>query len=507
MTRPLLRWGLIAALLLCPAVIATAQDEAPPPEGGEAATAAPEVNLSPWQVGKLARMLDTLELPGDSDRHAIGEIREVVEATGIDVSEAVWKEIHASLDAYVLAHGKEAVDAARERRAAALEPLVRAVLAAMPPVAAYDVPNDDGGKLEVQWKSHADATVYRVQRRIVNGTDEEAAWSNLLKVNPQLGPLTSFVDAKRIKSWNNYEYRVFAVLADGSEVELGTSATVSPDRAYVHVPRLPFFVFMLVLCAAVLFFIWRAKSGADLKVRKIAGLEAVDEAVGRATEMGRPMIFVPGILDISDIQTIGAMIILGRVARTAAEHDATIEVPTRDPIVMTAARETIQTAYTNVGRPDAYDETKIYFTTGEQFAYVANITGTMAREQPATCFYLGAFFAESLILAETGNMIGAIQIAGTAMPAQLPFFVAACDYTLIGEEFFAASAYLSGEPHQMGSLKGQDVGKIIVAVFLFFGVLMATIIAIGLAQDAALQNTWLGDVLWYIRNRILSFDS
>ena len=86
-----------------------------------------------------------------------------------------------------------------------------------------------------------------------------------------------------------------------------------------------------------------------------------------------------------------------------------------------------------------------------------------------------AFFAESLILSETGNAVGAIQIAGTAQPAQLPFFVAACDYTLIGEEFFAASAYLSGDPDQLGSLKGQDVGKVIVTVLVLIGVTLSTL--------------------------------
>ena len=99
----------------------------------------------------------------------------------------------------------------------------------------------------------------------------------------------------------------------------------------------------------------------------------------------------------------------------------------------------------------------------------------MVREKPAACFYMGAFFAESLILAETGNTIGAIQVAGTAMPAQLPFFVAACDYTLIGEEFFAASAYLSGEPDQLGSLKGQDIGKVIVFIGIFIGAGLLTL--------------------------------
>ncbi len=142
---------------------------------------------------------------------------------------------------------------------------------------------------------------------------------------------------------------------------------------------------------------------------------------------------------------------------------------------MTAGRETVQSAYLAAGRPDAYNEDRIYYVTDEQFGYVAHLSGMMVREKPAACFYMGSFFAESLILAETGNAIGAIQVAGTAQPAQLPFFVAACDYTLIGEEFFAASAYLSGDPDQLGSLKGQDVGKLIVGCLLLLGCLLATL--------------------------------
>jgi hypothetical protein len=135
----------------------------------------------------------------------------------------------------------------------------------------------------------------------------------------------------------------------------------------------------------------------------------------------------------------------------------------------------MQAAFLAAGRPDAYDVDSVSYVTDEQFGYVAYVQGAMVREKPAACFYMGGFFAESLILAETGNSIGAIQIAGTAQPAQLPFFVAACDYTLIGEEFFAASAYLSGEPDQLGSLKGQDVGKLIVAAGILLGSLGTTL--------------------------------
>ncbi|HCX73440.1 MAG TPA: hypothetical protein DHM37_06970, partial [Candidatus Cloacimonas sp.] len=107
--------------------------------------------------------------------------------------------------------------------------------------------------------------------------------------------------------------------------------------------------------------------------------------------------------------------------------------------------------------------------------FVAGGDGIIVREKPAANFFLGAFYAESLILAETGFASGSIQTAGTAMPSQLPFFVVACDYTLIGEELFAASAYLSKEPHQLGSLKGQDLGKAIFLVVLTLGIFLEII--------------------------------
>lgn len=246
------------------------------------------------------------------------------------------------------------------------------------------------------------------------------------------------------------------------------------DENLFDLDRFWVFVIAVIICGSVLTFIAIARSGRPLKIRKIAGLEAVDEAVGRATEMGRPILFVPGIQDMNEIMTLAGLTALSRVAQRAAEYDARLEVPTARSLVMTAARETVQASYLTAGRPDSYREDLIYYVTDEQFGYVAYLAGHMMREKPAACFYLGAFYAESLILAETGNAIGAIQIAGTAETAQLPFFVAACDYTLIGEEFYAASAYLSGEPDQLGSLRGQDIGKIVVAVGLLLGCLIAT---------------------------------
>ena len=96
----------------------------------------------------------------------------------------------------------------------------------------------------------------------------------------------------------------------------------------------------------------------------------------------------------------------------------------------------------------------------------------MLRERPATNFYMGMFYAESLILAETGFIAGSIQIAGTDQLIQIPFFVVACDYTLMGEELYAASAYLSQEPQQLGTLKAQDWGKVAAVALMIAGMIV-----------------------------------
>lgn len=85
---------------------------------------------------------------------------------------------------------------------------------------------------------------------------------------------------------------------------------------------------------------------------------------------------------------------------------------------------------------------------------------------------IGPFWMESLLFTESGFRQGAIQIAGTARTSQIPFFVATCDYTLIGEEIFAAGAYLSKEPSQVATIAAQDIGKIFALLLLISGLLL-----------------------------------
>jgi hypothetical protein len=255
------------------------------------------------------------------------------------------------------------------------------------------------------------------------------------------------------------------------------SETVGPAKSgaqWFHTRRLNFLLVALLFGVVLILYIERAKKG-KMFVRRIAGLDAIEDAVGRATEMGRPILFSFGLSVLNDVTTMAALSIFGRVARKAAEYATPLLCPNSDPLVMTAARETAKQAYTEAGRPDLYNETNISFLTGDQFGYAAGVDGMVMRDRPGAVFWQGYFYAEALILAETGHSVGAIQIAGTTSIEQLPFFVVACDYTLIGEEMFAASSYLNPEPQMMGSLKGEDFLKAVIMVLLIVLALVGTI--------------------------------
>lgn len=226
----------------------------------------------------------------------------------------------------------------------------------------------------------------------------------------------------------------------------------------------------------VLYTTYHRKSRKSYQVREIGGIKAVEEAVGRATEMARPLLFTPGWGgDIQRPTTIASMNFLSHVAEKTAQYDCSLVYPTHDPVIMTVAQEVARESYIRAGYPDRYREENITYVSSTQFGYAAAVDGMISRLKPASIFLLGTFEAESLILAETGNSVGAIQIAGTDSTIQLSFFIVACDYTLIGEELFAASGYLSGNRSILASVRAQDILKVIIISLLLLAVIWSTV--------------------------------
>uniref|UniRef100_A0A7V4E4V6 Fibronectin type III domain-containing protein n=1 Tax=candidate division WOR-3 bacterium TaxID=2052148 RepID=A0A7V4E4V6_UNCW3 len=339
----------------------------------------------------------------------------------------------------------------------------------------YDTPADEGGSITLEWKIKEEflSDTNPIKFFEIYRKEKEKEFINVGFV---LSQYNTYED-KGLIDGKDYYYQIWAI----REKDTLKSEIIGPiysKAQWFNTNRLNVLIITIILFVVFLYYIEKAKKGEKLFVRKIAGLDAIDDAVGRATEMGRPILFSFGLGVITDVVTIAALSILSKIAKKCAEYGTRLLIPNYDPIVMAAAQETVKEAYLEANRPDLYKESDITYLTSDQFGYAAGCDGIILREKPGAIFWQGYFFAESLILAETGHSVGAIQIAGTTAITQLPFFIAACDYTLIGEEMFAASCYLKPEPHMLGSLKGEDFLKAIILVIFVVSTLIATLAVI-----------------------------
>ena len=375
-------------------------------------------------------------------------------------------------------------------------PVVAQLVTSVPYVEAFDTPNDAGGSITITWPpadGAPDGTVYRVYisestkgpfhlaAEIETGTsvkaDDPATFGfSREDAHHHYAHVSSYTDtdesAAKIETGRPYFVRL-VVRSPSGELRGSVSDATVASQNFFKWSKLNNFILGTVFSIIILLSISMARRR-ELYIRRIAGLEALDEALGRATEMGKAVMFIHGLRDMSQIPTIAAINILSRVARRTADFDARLRVTNYDPIVMSVSQETVKEAYLEAGRPDAFNPDDVFVAGTDQFSYAAAVQGIMMRDRPAAHIMMGGFFAESLLFAETGSTTGAIQIAGTDSYTQLPFFITTCDYTLMGEELYAASAYLSREPRLLGSLKGQDIGKAVLLAVLIAGVILAT---------------------------------
>jgi len=328
---------------------------------------------------------------------------------------------------------------------------------------AVDTPNDKGGSITLTFEDLSEDTTV-VEYEILRSAMEDNSFQLVGKISSKD---TKFID-NSVKDGVEYLY----LLKVAKEDDVLFSAVFGPVTSggqWFNTQRINVLLGLVICFLFILGFIIYGKRGKKLYIRPIAGLQAVDNAIGRATEMGKPILYSSGLGKMDRVATMASMNILSSVAEKTAEYNTPLIFPNYDPVVMTTAQEVVFEAYSKTGHPEAYDPDNIFFVTQSQFGYAAAVDGIMTRQLPATNLFFGTFEAEALILAETGNSVGALQIAGTDSTIQLSFFIVACDYTLIGEELFVASGYLTKDPQILGSIKGQDFLKALVVLLILIG--------------------------------------
>jgi len=244
------------------------------------------------------------------------------------------------------------------------------------------------------------------------------------------------------------------------------------------------FILMIVFFVLMYYYMEINKTE-QYKIRSMPAMQAIPEAVGRAAEMGQPVLWTPGISGALNNSTQGPQVlasisILEYVAEQCVKAGVHLQAICPLPDALPIVEETMRTAYLREGKPEEFNPDQILFIS-EQSPYLSAVLGYMQREKPASNILVGGFYYESVVIGEAGNNIGAMQIGGTNNTHQMPFLVATCDYMLLAEELFAAGAAISQNRDMLGSIKGEDMMKAIlvaiIGVGFVLGALNITIIA------------------------------
>ena len=241
--------------------------------------------------------------------------------------------------------------------------------------------------------------------------------------------------------------------------------------------RVTAFFSLVFIAVAVFYYITRMHGGMKYPLRRLAALNAIDEAIGTATERGKPVFFSTGDGDVvasEGMEVLAGLDVLAYVSQKCANYNVKLIAATCMPNVHTITEEVVRDAYVNAGHADTYQPDSVQFLSDQQMAYCAASLDLMRKEKVAAAMLIGPFFRPGLIIADGAAELGAITIAGTGRMSQLPLFVASCDYVLLGEEMYAGSAYLTGNPTSIANIAGQDAAKIYAFALIVAGSILAT---------------------------------
>jgi len=232
---------------------------------------------------------------------------------------------------------------------------------------------------------------------------------------------------------------------------------------------------LLIVAGAILYFMQRAFSGNIPQLRRLPAVDAIQEILGRCVEMGRPAWYMMDTVTMTNpsvlAPTVAAFQILSYTARHAARLGADFFVPVTQGLAYTIATDIVEEAYRAEGKIAEYDpmETVKYLPAGADRMYIIN---NMWSEQIAGAFFLGSWYHKAVIYTENAARVGALSLGGTDTTHNIPFLVAICDYSIIGEELYALGAYLSEDPTQSSSLVGQDIGKYLAVILIILGAVL-----------------------------------
>ncbi|MDB5081764.1 MAG: hypothetical protein JWP00_3688 [Chloroflexi bacterium] len=248
----------------------------------------------------------------------------------------------------------------------------------------------------------------------------------------------------------------------------------------------PSTVFALIVLIAFLIFFFGAWSRIEQQghrpvLRALRPLVRLKSLIGQSAETGKGLYYSPGSGGLNDqpgaAETLSSLTTLSAVSRGAARSGASLQVSANDTLSYLAAQDVVQAEYAGAGRLDDFDPHNVRFVTQQdRLAYIAGVESSLDEEAISGSVMLGRFDSEYLLAGERANQLDIPQVAGSSRVEAMPLMLASAgpESTLLGEEIYAAPAYLSRRPALLASVGAQDALRMLIILAIILGVIAAS---------------------------------
>lgn len=216
--------------------------------------------------------------------------------------------------------------------------------------------------------------------------------------------------------------------------------------------------------------LWRRRSPGYL--REIPAFTRLARAVGMSIEDGKRLHISLGhgsLLDARGGSALAGLALLRNIAERASVSDMPAVATSGDPALGLLTQDTMQAGYQAAGVEDAYVHTAGRVAGLTPFSYIAGTMHIPHNENISTNILLGHVGPEAALLADSSDRANTALIGATDELAGQSVLFAHTQEPLIGEELFAAGAYLNSDPVHAASLTTQDILRWLIILFLLGG--------------------------------------
>jgi hypothetical protein len=206
--------------------------------------------------------------------------------------------------------------------------------------------------------------------------------------------------------------------------------------------------------------------------REIPAFRHLQDAIGRAVEDGSRLhvsLGRGGLISPQSASALAGLSSLRRLATLTAASDNPPIATAGDASLAMLSQETLRSVHLTAPAGTVFDPTGGRLTGLTPFSYAAGALPMMRDENVSASLLLGNFGPEAGLLTEAAERQGMFSLAASdSLPAQAIMYASAQD-PLMGEELFAAGAYLDAGPIDKASLTVQDILRWLVVVVLLVG--------------------------------------